>query len=162
MPVLESSIENRVNEKAKEWGIICQKVKFVEAGFPDRLYILPNGLHVWIEFKRPGEKPDQLQLYRMELLRIRNVIAGWTNEYAIAIGVLKALLGAQGIYEKGGSAFAQPVIGWPIPRPRLGQDCNLSSYLQDLEVAGLCEESVDSSTVEAALQSVARRDREVE
>lgn len=31
------------------------------AGWPDRMFIAPNGRVFWIEFKRPGHKPTPIQ-----------------------------------------------------------------------------------------------------
>jgi len=38
------------------------------AGWPDYLYMLPNGQSIWIEYKRPGGKPTALQKHRLALL----------------------------------------------------------------------------------------------
>ena len=38
------------------------------AGWPDYLFILPNGRSLWIEFKAPGKKPTKLQKHRMAIL----------------------------------------------------------------------------------------------
>jgi hypothetical protein len=36
--------------------------------WPDRLYIFPNGVFFFIEYKRPGEVPSQAQTYLHQLL----------------------------------------------------------------------------------------------
>lgn len=41
-------------------------------GNPDRLYLLPNGRHAMIEWKRPGEEPTKLQKLKHKRLRAHN------------------------------------------------------------------------------------------
>lgn len=41
-------------------------------GNPDRLYLLPNGRHALIEWKRPGEEPTKLQKLKHKRLRAHN------------------------------------------------------------------------------------------
>jgi hypothetical protein len=146
MSLLERQIEDKVNKEVKSWGILCQKVRFVEAGWPDRLYILPNGLHVWIEYKKVGEKPDPLQIYRIEELLLHNCIAGWTDDFTTAIRVLKAFMGAKGLYETSSDTFTRAIIGRVIPGPRSWEDCNLAGYLLDFERAGIRQEDIDNRT----------------
>lgn len=53
MPVLESQIEQRCAVYASLHG--CVLLKLVKrTHWPDRLCILPNGRHFFVEFKRPG------------------------------------------------------------------------------------------------------------
>ena len=40
-----------------------------EAGYPDRLILLPGGRAVWVELKAPGRKPTKRQWARIEELR---------------------------------------------------------------------------------------------
>jgi hypothetical protein len=68
--VLEKTIENAVTRKALELGVVS--VKFTPAGqrgYPDRLFFIPGGRPLFIEFKRPGEKLDPLQQHRINLLK---------------------------------------------------------------------------------------------
>lgn len=39
------------------------------AGWPDHIFIGPNGRLKWIEFKKPGEEPTALQRHMHRLLR---------------------------------------------------------------------------------------------
>jgi hypothetical protein len=92
MSVLEREIENVVVSWAKKHGFLTPKVKFAEAGYPDRLFISPKGHTIFIEFKVPGEQPDKLQYYRINELLKRGVPAYWSCDYRDAIGILEAAL----------------------------------------------------------------------
>ena len=68
--IRERGIERRLVEAVKRAGGICPKlVSPGSAGMPDRLALLPGGLVVFVEVKRPGEKPTNLQAYRHGQLR---------------------------------------------------------------------------------------------
>ena len=55
----ESIIENYLIEKCKEQNIFILKNTGMR-GIPDRL-LIKNGIHIFIETKRPGEKTRKLQ-----------------------------------------------------------------------------------------------------
>ena len=38
-------------------------------GWPDRLFLIPGGQALFIEFKAPGERPSPLQQYRIDYLK---------------------------------------------------------------------------------------------
>lgn len=158
----EAKIEKGVNRIVRDWGIIYLKNRPIEAGYTDRSYVLPNGLIVWIEYKRPGEKPDRLQIYRMERLWENHCIVGWTDELPVAVRVLKALLDAERLSEKGYPPFTRTILGGLVPRPRSGENFRLSSYLQDLKDAGFSIEDAYYRTPAPDVQGVAGRDREME
>lgn len=63
---LESSIEDAINYYASRNGFIHRKLNNQsDDGWPDRLYVSGKGEHFYIEFKRPGEEPRPLQVYRI-------------------------------------------------------------------------------------------------
>ena len=73
MSTLESFIERRVAAKVRVLGVPSIRLCFmkgVEIGWPDRLFLLPQGRALWIEFKRKGEVPTPLQLHRHRLLKL--------------------------------------------------------------------------------------------
>ena len=75
MPILETAVEKHGVEYAKKLNYIVFKVSPAgQRGWPDRVFINEQGLHVYVEFKRPGEKLRKLQIYRCGTLRERNVI----------------------------------------------------------------------------------------
>jgi hypothetical protein len=66
--VRERNIEAHLFEGVKRLGGWCLKVIPNPAGMPDRIVVLPGGRTYFVELKRPGEKPSELQLHRHEEL----------------------------------------------------------------------------------------------
>ena len=64
---MESQIQARVIEFARRRGVIARKLSFGE-GWPDYMFLW-KGRILFIEFKRPGERPKPLQVYVIELIR---------------------------------------------------------------------------------------------
>ena len=57
---------------AERNGCLLVKLQHGIVGLPDRLLLRPDGTVAFIEFKRPGEKLTNIQLYRMlQLQRMR-------------------------------------------------------------------------------------------
>ncbi len=94
MSKLEKQEENKVKDWCKKHRVLS--IKFTpmgERGWPDRLFIFPNGgFHVWIEFKRKGKIPSKLQLYRMSNLMAQGAVAVWFDHAEAAINFLEAIL----------------------------------------------------------------------
>ena len=67
----ESSIERWVCRKARlQFGVPNLKITQPgSTGWPDRLFLIPGGRPLFIEFKKPGEEPEKIQLHRHEELR---------------------------------------------------------------------------------------------
>ena len=66
----ERAIERKLIQAVRRSGGLA--LKFVSPGFngvPDRLMLFDGGKAAFAEVKAPGEKPRQLQEYRMEQLR---------------------------------------------------------------------------------------------
>jgi hypothetical protein len=69
MPQLEKDIESDVTSYAKKKGCIERKMNGTGyRGWPDRMFLY-NGHVLFIEFKRLGEKPDNLQSHIHGILR---------------------------------------------------------------------------------------------
>lgn len=67
--MLERDIENYLVKRCKEENILIFKmVSPSNAGIPDRL-LLCDGNYIFIELKKPGEKPRKLQIYMIEKLK---------------------------------------------------------------------------------------------
>ena len=65
----EKAIEHYFCAQMRLLGLPCIKqFNPYEAGWPDRLVVLPLGCCVWVEFKSTGEKPTTLQQLRHEVL----------------------------------------------------------------------------------------------
>lgn len=76
----EKSTEKTICKWAKGRGAQVWKVNPVaNSGWPDRLFLLPNGVYVWLEVKAKGEKPTELQLLRLSELTRRGALAFWSD-----------------------------------------------------------------------------------
>ena len=68
--VSEKSIEAYLSRRVREAGGLCLKfASSTQAGYPDRVVMLPHGLQAWVELKSRGRKPTRLQLLRHDELR---------------------------------------------------------------------------------------------
>lgn len=72
--VLEVNLESQFTDWAiVSLGAIVYKIQGQgNKGNPDRIYLLPNGRHAIIEWKRPGEEPTKLQQLKHKRLREKN------------------------------------------------------------------------------------------
>lgn len=69
---LESEIQAEIIKWAEESGYIALKaISNNKSGFPDLTLVGYNSRLVWVEVKRPGNKPRQLQQWRHEQLKER-------------------------------------------------------------------------------------------
>lgn len=60
----ESYIESRAVVLALRHGVISVKLAGTgNRGKPDRMFLIPGGRPLFIEFKSPGERPSELQLH---------------------------------------------------------------------------------------------------
>jgi hypothetical protein len=85
----ESAIEKEVVTYAQNHGWIVYKFSSPgRRGVPDRLFISSVGHHVFVEFKRPGEKPVALQYREIERINRQGGTAGWFDNAADAIAFL--------------------------------------------------------------------------
>ncbi|MCR4774580.1 MAG: VRR-NUC domain-containing protein [Prevotella sp.] len=67
--VSEKSIERYLCFRCTVHGGVCLKYSNPnQAGYPDRVMLLPNGRTIWVELKSMGEKPRRLQVERMKKL----------------------------------------------------------------------------------------------
>lgn len=48
-------------------------------GIPDRLILLPKGRALFVEFKRPGEKPRAIQWWWLKKLRALGFVAEYVD-----------------------------------------------------------------------------------
>ena len=79
--MLEKDIEAKVVKWAKKNGWLSIKYTPMGVrGWPDRIFISPEGRHVWIEFKKPPNKPTELQQYRIDSLKKQRVLVAWFND----------------------------------------------------------------------------------
>jgi hypothetical protein len=117
----ESAEEGKANRWAKLHGIIPIKLNLQgNRGWPDRLYIYPEGFTLWVEYKRKGKEAEPLQKYRITQLRKKGHHAFVVDSSADAV----TLLEAASVYVS--SSQVRCVAGLcRIPfRPRIGKDFN--------------------------------------
>lgn len=68
--MLERTVEKTLKQATERHGGICLKIDATHmTGIPDRLVLLPNGKHAFVETKAPGQKPRPIQLRRHDQLR---------------------------------------------------------------------------------------------
>lgn len=162
---LEVDIEDKVVQWAQRHKFLTPKVKFVEVGYPDRLFISPYGHTIFIEFKKPGEVPKPIQEHRLNQLRSRGVPAVWCDSVHEAIGILKASLetavGPPSLPNEGDQASVVAGVRRAIPRPGSGEDIYGLGGVQNLAPEESRKENVDHSPQEAGPKDVARRTGEV-
>lgn len=67
---LEGPLERRVmRDAARDLGLRSLKLNLrFDAGWPDRLWLVPGGRPLFSEFKRSGESPSPLQSERLRFL----------------------------------------------------------------------------------------------
>lgn len=91
MSTPESKVRDPVVRWAKSQGIGHVRMSFrpgVRQGIPDDLFLLPGGVAVFVEFKRPGKRPTPLQASRIEKLRSLGFQAEWFDSSREAIAYL--------------------------------------------------------------------------
>ena len=85
----EREVERRLVDRVSAAGGQCLKFVPEQApGMPDRLVLMPGGVSVWVELKRPrGGRLAPLQSWRHEQLRRlgQRVEVVWTREQADAL-----------------------------------------------------------------------------
>jgi hypothetical protein len=68
--MLEKQIEAKVCDYAKFKGVLAYKFTSpARAAVPDRMFVRPDGLIFFIEFKRGGQKPTEAQEREHDRLR---------------------------------------------------------------------------------------------
>jgi hypothetical protein len=59
---LERSIENAVLRQTKKHGVVSRKMNgFGFNSWPDRMFLVPGGKPLFVEYKRPGKRATPLQ-----------------------------------------------------------------------------------------------------
>lgn len=92
MAKLERSIEATVVHWAAEQGIPTLKLKLdANSGWPDRIFLLDKGRAAFIEFKRKGKRPTDLQHHRLAILTSLGHHACWAERAQDAIYWLKRI-----------------------------------------------------------------------
>lgn len=90
----ESEIEKKARLYAERLGIAVRKfVSPSRTGVPDRIFVGPKGVF-FIEFKRPGQKPEPIQCYEMMKLNEARgePCAFWCDNFESAKAIIDQLL----------------------------------------------------------------------
>lgn len=61
---------------------------------PDRMFLIPGGAPLFVEFKRENEKPSAIQWHRIHELRELGYRAEWADNYDDAVGHITSAMGA--------------------------------------------------------------------
>lgn len=86
----ESAVEAAIVRYAKAHGWWTRKfVSPAQRGVPDRVF-MKRGVVVWMEVKRPGEKPTKLQMHEMGAIAQAGGIATWADNAATGCRILDA------------------------------------------------------------------------
>jgi hypothetical protein len=91
---LETTIETKVAEDAKhKLGVLSFKLGLrYDAGWPDRVFLIPGGRPFFVEFKRSGDDARPLQEFRHELLRKLRYDVELHDDYDAAMNAIKKRL----------------------------------------------------------------------
>jgi hypothetical protein len=64
----ESALESKAVKYARSRGVVVAKLTQLD-GVPDRIFFVPGGRPLIIEFKARGEKPEELQAWYLQNLK---------------------------------------------------------------------------------------------
>ncbi len=82
--ITEDEVEDYLIKRVEDMGGVCIKGNpHNQRGMPDRICILPNGLLVFVELKRPGRKPRPNQRLMINRFRKLGHHAVWANSFGM-------------------------------------------------------------------------------
>ena len=91
----ELTVENCVVAWAERYGILHVKLNLqFRRGWPDRMFLIPGGRPLLIEFKRPGKQLELLQAHVISKLKALNYDVHWTSKAEEAIYLIAARVSA--------------------------------------------------------------------
>ena len=86
----ESKIQRDIRKYMIKQGFrVLKAIQLSESGWPDLMCMKGPGRVVWIEVKRPGEKPEPLQDHRLKELRKMGFIAFYAETLNDVIKVIQ-------------------------------------------------------------------------
>lgn len=86
----ESAVESDIRKFALATGWWVAKFTSPgKNGVPDRIFI-KNGIHIFIEIKRPGEEPTKQQYVRMAEMKKYGAITHWVDNVEDAKEILNS------------------------------------------------------------------------
>jgi hypothetical protein len=110
---LETDIERRVVGYAERLKIAVLKLNVKgRRGWPDRIFLIPGGCPLFIEFKKPGEKPEPLQEFIHGNLRAAGYRVSVVDNYADGVAAVEAArISAQGSEAPAGAWRGRALYG---------------------------------------------------
>ncbi len=119
---LEKKIEHDVCKYARTKGFLTPKLNVVgERGWPDRMFIDPDGWVIFIEFKKKGKPCEPIQIYRQGILAARNFVVLVCDDIEEGKELVDELVAARVSEESNEDAPKSGERG-VILRPRFGED----------------------------------------
>lgn len=88
----EAAVERMLVRYAKDNGLLTLKLNGPgDRGKPDRWFGY-EGRSLFLEIKRPGQKPEPLQYWWNDRLQERGFTAGWCDNVVDGIGILRKFI----------------------------------------------------------------------
>jgi len=82
--ITEDQVESYLVKRIHDIGGMCIKGNpHNQRGMPDRICILPQGMNVYVELKRPGRKPRPNQRLFLNRARALGQHAVWANSFGM-------------------------------------------------------------------------------
>lgn len=137
MPLLEVSIEESVCATAEAHGYFAIKLNAIGSkGKPDRLFIGPDGQHVYVEFKRPGEPLRPLQRYWAKQFYARKCVVYRCDNIDHGKRILQHHLDPKAVPTSGSVYYDEARKRWSLLGSRPREDFYLFNGVQDPEGEG--------------------------
>ena len=119
----KSSVENPCVDLARELGIPHIKVNPLwAAGWQDRIFFVPGGKILIIEFKRPGGKASPLQVERHKKLIALGYDHHVIEDKDEGKALIRSRVEAHRLHEKGGKVHDGKPGVRAVPRSRAAKD----------------------------------------
>lgn len=88
----EAAIEKKICDFARKTGWMVFKFTSPSSkGVPDRIFLSPRGVTVFMEIKDEGRTPDPLQLWHLNEITKRGGIARWVDSAKEGIEILSKI-----------------------------------------------------------------------
>ena len=98
MQILERTIERATCRRAwLEFGVRSLKLNVTgQTGWPDRMFLIPHGRPLFVEFKRPGGVVSARQRHILNILRSLGYKVGVCDSTTQALRIIKRYLSTGG------------------------------------------------------------------
>ena len=119
----KAGVENPCVKYARDLGIRVLKINPLwAAGWQDRVFFVPGGKPLIIEFKRPGGKVSKLQEQRHKELLESGYDHHVIDNKAEGLALIRSRLEANGLYAARNEVAPRTSVRRPVPRPRPAKD----------------------------------------